>query len=155
MSLVLHQVTRRFGAQRALDDVSLHVRRGDCYGFIGHNGAGKTTAMRIVLGLQRASSGAVLLDGFDAARHPREARARLGGLIEVPGFHGALDAAENLVLLGRLGALGRAAARSEAGRLLELVGLAHVGAKPVRAFSHGMRQRLGIACALVGSSSST
>jgi ABC-type multidrug transport system ATPase subunit len=149
MSLVLHQVTRRYGSQLALERVSLHVRKGDCYGFIGHNGAGKTTAMRIVLGLQRASSGAVHIDGFDAARHPSEARARLGGLIEVPGFHGALGATENLVLLGRLGALDRTAARSEAGRLLELVGLEHVGAKPVRAFSHGMRQRLGIACALV------
>lgn len=150
MSLVLHQVTRVFGAQRALDGVSLHVQRGDCYGFIGHNGAGKTTAMRIVLGLQRASSGTVEIDGFDAALHPREARARLGGLIEVPGFHGALGAAENLVLLGRLGGMRRAEARVEAGRLLELVGLAYVGGKPVQAFSHGMRQRLGIACALVG-----
>lgn len=150
MSLVLHRVTRVFGSQRALDGVSLHVQRGDCYGFIGHNGAGKTTAMRIVLGLQRASSGTVVLDGFDAARYPREARARLGGLIEVPGFHGALSGAENLVLMGRLGGMERGAARAEAGRLLELVGLSGVGRKPVSAFSHGMRQRLGIACALVG-----
>jgi len=151
MSLVLENLTRVFGAQRALDGVSLHVRRGDCYGFIGHNGAGKTTAMRIVLGLQRATSGRVLLDGFDAVEHPREARARLGGLIEVPGFHGSLDGAENLALLARLGGMPRREARAEAGRLLELVGLPQVGSKPVRAYSHGMRQRLGIACALVGS----
>jgi ABC-type multidrug transport system ATPase subunit/ABC-type transport system involved in multi-copper enzyme maturation permease subunit len=150
MSLRLHEVTRRFGSQLALDAVSLHVRRGDCYGFIGHNGAGKTTAMRIVLGLQRADSGSVQIDGFDARAHPREARARLGGLIEVPGFHAALDGATNLGLVGRLTGLERREARAQAGRLLDLVGLPAVGRKPVGVYSHGMRQRLGIALALVG-----
>jgi ABC-2 type transport system ATP-binding protein len=66
MGLQLVSVTRRFGEQLALDSVSIHVRPGDCYGFIGHNGAGKTTAMRIALGLQRADSGRVIVDGFDA-----------------------------------------------------------------------------------------
>ena len=88
MSLRLVSVTRRFGRQAALDDVSLHVRAGDCYGFLGHNGAGKTTAMRVLLGLLRPDSGQVLIDGFDALEHPLEARARLGGLIEIPRFHG-------------------------------------------------------------------
>jgi len=150
MSLRLISLTRRFGRQLALDGVSVHVRRGDCYGFIGHNGAGKTTAMRVALGLSRPDSGRVLVEGFDAAAHPREARARMGGLIEVPGFHGALDGATNLALLGRLGGLGRSPARAEAGRLLEVVGLEGVGRKPMQAYSHGMRQRLGIAQALVG-----
>ncbi|MCP5043359.1 MAG: ATP-binding cassette domain-containing protein, partial [bacterium] len=63
------------------------VRRGDCYGFLGHNGAGKTTALRIALGLMRPISGSVIVDGVDALRDPREARARMGGLIEVPGFY--------------------------------------------------------------------
>jgi ABC-2 type transport system ATP-binding protein len=150
MSLRLIHVTRRFGAQLALDDVSIHVRAGDCYGFIGHNGAGKTTAMRIALGLQRADAGQVVVDGFDAARHPREVRARMGGLIEVPGFHGPLDGASNLVLLARLQGLSARDARTEAGRLLELVGLDHAGRKPEHAYSHGMRQRLGIAQAMLG-----
>ena len=150
MALRLHSLSLRFGSQLALDQVSIRVRTGDCYGFIGHNGAGKTTAMRVALGLQRADSGRVIVDGFDASEHPREARARMGGLIEVPGFHGALDGARNLVLLARLQGMGRAEARGEAGRLLELVGLDGVGAKPVQAYSHGMRQRLGIAQALLG-----
>ncbi len=150
MSIRLLSVTRRFGAQLALDDVSLHVRRGDCYGFIGHNGAGKTTAMRIVLGLQRPSRGAVQIDGFDSRAYPREARARTGGLIEVPGFHGQLDGATNLRLCAGLQGLTPAVGRAEAGRLLELVGLSSAGRKPVRAYSHGMRQRLGIALALLG-----
>ncbi len=150
MSLHLLSVTRRFGAQLALDSVSIHVRPGDCYGFIGHNGSGKTTAMRIALGLQRADSGQVFVDGFDALAHPREARARMGALIEQPGFHGHLDGATNLRLLGRLAGLSRERTRVETERLLELVGLAHAGAKPVQAYSQGMRQRLGIAQAMLG-----
>ncbi len=150
MALQLESVTRRYGEQLALDSVSVHVRDGDCYGFIGHNGAGKTTAMRIALGLQRPDSGRVWVDGFDAARHPSEARARLGGLIETPGFHPQLDGAANLCLLARLQGLSKQAAALEARRLLELVGLEHVGAKQVHAYSQGMRQRLGIAQALIG-----
>lgn len=150
MSLQLLSITRRFGAQLALDSVSIHVRPGDCYGFIGHNGSGKTTAMRIALGLHRADSGSVFIDGFDALRHPREARARMGGLIEQPGFHGHLDGATNLRLLARLGGMSRAEARKQSEHSLELVGLGQVGTKPVQAFSQGMRQRLGIAQAMLG-----
>ena len=151
MSLELRSVTRRFGDQLALDRVSMQVREGDCYGFIGHNGAGKTTAMRLALGLQRPDGGAVVIDGFDAARFPREARARMGALIESPGFQPGWSGTKNLVELARLQGLSRAAARSEAGRWIERVGLAHAGAKPVQAYSQGMRQRLGIAQALLGS----
>jgi ABC-2 type transport system ATP-binding protein len=151
MALRLVSVTRRFGGHAALDAVSLHVRRGDCYGFLGHNGAGKTTSMRIALGLERADAGRVIVDGFDAAAHPREARARMGGLIETPGFHGHLSGGANLVLLGRLQGFGRDEARAEAARLLAAVGLESAREKPVAAYSQGMRQRLGIAQALLGS----
>jgi len=150
MSLQLLSVSRRFGAQQVLDSVSLHVRAGDCYGLIGHNGAGKTSAMRVALGLTRPDAGEVRVDGFDARAHPREARARMGGLIETPGFHGHLDADRNLSLLARLQGLSRAEARLEVQRLLALVGLGEVGRKRVQAFSQGMRQRLGIAQALLG-----
>ena len=150
MTLRLVGVSKRFGRQTVLDAVTIHVRRGDCYGFLGHNGAGKTTALRVALGLIRPSAGTVLVDGFDGRTHPREARARMGGLIEVPGFRDGADATSNLRALARLGGLRRGAARAECARLLELVGLADVGVKPVRAFSQGMRQRLGLAQALIG-----
>ena len=91
MALILDSVTHRFGRQTALDAVTLHVERGDLYGFLGHNGAGKTTAMRIALGLMTPSAGRVLVDGFDAQRYPREARARMGGLIETPGWTGPIS----------------------------------------------------------------
>lgn len=151
MSLRLIGVSKRYGAQLALDRATIEVQRGDVYGFIGHNGAGKTTAMRIALGLVRPDSGQVLVEGFDAVRHPREARARMGGLIETPGFHGSWGGERNLEELARLGGLERLAARRAAGTWLERVGLAHAGAKRVASYSQGMRQRLGIAAALLGS----
>ncbi len=150
MALRLLSLTHRYGKQLALDNVSLCVPRGACYGFIGHNGAGKTTAIRIALGLIRPQSGRVVVDGFDAARHPREARARMGGLVEIPGFYGWWSGRKNLAILARLQGFGRREARDEAGRLLEAVGLEGAGDKHVRAYSQGMRQRLGIAQALIG-----
>ncbi len=150
MSLELAGITRRFGATTVLDGVSFSVERGDCHAFLGHNGAGKTTTMRIALGLDPNFEGSVTVDGFDAARFPREARSRLAGLIETPGFHGTLDAETNLAWLARLGGMGAREARLEARRLLGVVGLEQVAKKPVRAFSQGMRQRLGIAQTLIG-----
>lgn len=150
MSLRLVNLTKTYGRQTALDQVSLHVRRGDCYGFLGHNGAGKTTALRIALGLTPADKGRVLVDGVDAHERRADANSRLGGLIETPGFHDGLSGAANLELLAGLHGIDRRAARTECGRLLESVGLSTVGDKPVRAYSQGMRQRLGIAQALLG-----
>src|SRR5262249_34925242 len=151
MSLELRSVSRRFGDQLALDGVTMQVREGDCYGFIGHNGAGKTTAMRLALGLQRPDGGTVVVDGFDAGRFPREARARMGALIETPGFQPGWSGTKNLVELARLQGFTRSAARTQAGDWVERVGLSHAGEKPVQAYSQGMRQRLGIAQALLGS----
>ncbi len=150
MSLELAGITRRFGAATVVDHVSLTVEPGDCHAFLGHNGAGKTTTMRIALGLDPHFEGTVTVDGFDALRYPREARSRLAGLIEVPGFHGALDGETNLAWLARLGGMGARQARLEARRLLAIVGLEHAAKKPVRAYSQGMRQRLGIAQTLIG-----
>ncbi len=150
LSILVDRLNHRFSKQQALCDVTLHVRSGDCYGFLGHNGAGKTTTMRVALGLLRPDSGRVIVDGFDIAEHPREARARMGGLIETPGFHGHLSGANNLRLLARLTGMAPATARSEAQRVLDLVGLGNVGSKPARAYSQGMRQRLGLAQALLG-----
>jgi ABC-2 type transport system ATP-binding protein len=134
----------------ALDDVTLHVRPGDRYGFAGHNGAGKTTALRIALGLIRADAGAVLGDGFDASRHAREARARQGGLIETPAFYPWLSGRRNLTLLGVAHGLSRRESGAAADRLLETVGLASDGHRRVGGYSQGMRQRLGIARSLFG-----
>jgi ABC-2 type transport system ATP-binding protein len=149
MSLHLEGLTHRFGRHVALRDVSLHVRRGDCYGFIGHNGAGKTTALRAALGLLIPQAGRVVVDGFDAARYPREARSRMGGLVERPGFHGHWSGEKNLFVLGQLAGMSRTEARRGARELFQRVGLAHAGQRRVRGYSQGMRQRLGVAQALL------
>ncbi|MEZ6196608.1 MAG: ABC transporter ATP-binding protein [Planctomycetota bacterium] len=151
MSLLLRSVSRRYGAQLALDAVDLEVRPGECVGFIGHNGAGKTTAMRVALGLVEPSSGAAFVDGFAVRRHPREAHARMGALIERPSFFDGLDAGRNLRRLAAAQGLAAGERKREIERVLGLVGLAEVGGKRVGAFSQGMRQRLGIAQALLGS----
>ncbi len=150
MTLQLLQVDHRYGRHESLKGVSLELRPGDCYGFIGHNGAGKTTALRIAVGLMRPAAGRVLVDGLDLARAPREARARVGALVETTGFYPWASGRQNLVLLARLGGLARRAARVEADRRLEQVGLLEAGGRPVGAYSQGMRQRLGLAQALLG-----
>ncbi len=150
MTLQLLQVDHRYGRHASLQGVSLELRPGDCYGFIGHNGAGKTTALRIAVGLMRPAAGRVVVDGFDAARDPREARARVGALVETTGFYPWASGRQNLVLLARLGGLGRRAAGVEADRRLEQVGLVEAGRRAVGAYSQGMRQRLGLAQALLG-----
>ena len=150
MSIRLVSVSHRFGSHRALEEVSIHLRSGDCYGLVGHNGAGKTTAMRIALGLVRPQAGRVLIDGFDAARYPREARTLTGAMIEQPAFPKGVNGRANLVALARLQGMTRRAAGVEADRLLELVGLGPQARKRFGAYSQGMRQRLGLAQALIG-----
>ncbi|MHC4953771.1 MAG: ATP-binding cassette domain-containing protein [Planctomycetota bacterium] len=145
MALQLERVTHRFGNQKVLADVSLSIETGDCFGFIGHNGAGKTTAMRVMLGLLNPDEGRVIVDGFAADAYPREARVRMGALIEQAGFHPHWSGAKNLYLLARL-----AGKPADIAELLDRVGLGHAGDKPVRAYSQGMRQRLGVAQALLG-----
>ncbi len=150
MSLKLIQVDHSYGKRAALQGVNLEIHPGDCYGFIGHNGAGKTTAMRIALGLIQPTHGRVVVDGYDAHEFPLEARARMGGLIERPGFFDYWDGPRNLRMLAKLQGLDSKTIANHCDELMELVGLGHVLDLPVRAYSQGMRQRLGIAQALMG-----
>ncbi|MFO1051016.1 MAG: ATP-binding cassette domain-containing protein [Planctomycetota bacterium] len=150
MSLQLLDIDHAYGRHQSLHGVCLTVEEGDRYGFLGHNGAGKTTTMRIALGLSRQSRGKVLVDGFDAARHPREARARMGGMIEITGFYPGVCGQRNLIELARLQGMDRRTARREADRVLEQVGLSAKARSDVGTYSQGMRQRLGLAQALLG-----
>ena len=150
MSIRIVGLTRRYGRHRALDDVSLHVDDGDVYGLIGHNGAGKTTTLRTLLGLAPPPRKTVFVDGFDIRRHPTEARTRFGGLIETPGFFPRLDGITNLYRLARMQGLDRSTASRESHELIARLGLTAAGSRAVGAYSQGMRQRLGIAQALIG-----
>ena len=137
------ELTKQYGRHAAADRVSMHIQKGDIYGFIGKNGAGKTTTMKMILGMCFPTSGSIELFGRPA---DSAARARIGSLIEDPGLYRHCTAHENL----RRFALLWGVDEKEIDGLLRLVQLDNTGSKKVREFSLGMRQRLGIALALLG-----
>lgn len=138
-------LTKRYGKINVVDKVSMHVKKGSIYGFIGKNGAGKTTFMRMVSGLAEPSAGKMKLFGAEA---PERMRVRIGTLIEQPGAFGGMTAAENLELLRRSFGITE---KKRVEEMLALVGLADTGRKKVKNFSMGMKQRLGLAVSLMRS----
>jgi ABC-2 type transport system ATP-binding protein len=137
-------LTKRYGDRLAVDGVAMTVRRGEVYGFLGPNGAGKTTTLRMVLGLVRPTSGGVRLLG-QAPGSPA-VTARVGALIEGPGFYPSLSGRDNLRVLARYRGLPGSAVEDALAR----VDLAGRGADRFRSYSLGMKQRLGVASALMG-----
>ncbi|MGH8776973.1 MAG: ABC transporter ATP-binding protein [Jiangellaceae bacterium] len=138
------RLTKRYGDRPAVDGVSLTVRRGEVYGFLGPNGAGKTTTLRMLLGLVRPTSGTATVLG--AAPGSPAAVARTGALVEGPGFYPYLSGRDNLRVLARYQGLGDDAVDG----VLERVDLAARGVDRYRSYSLGMKQRLGVAAALLG-----
>jgi len=148
----LRELSRVFGRVRAVDGLSLKVPRGEIYGFLGPNGSGKTTTLKMLTGLLSPTSGEALVAG-EAVR-PGEAslelRKRVGFLAEEPAFYPWMTAREFLVFVGRLFSLGAAEADARASALLRSVDLSLRADDRIRGFSRGMWQRLGIAQALMG-----
>jgi ABC-2 type transport system ATP-binding protein len=139
-------LTRHFGKRRVVDDLRLEVPRGTVFGFLGQNGAGKTTTMRLILGLIAPSAGEVLLFGKPLER---PLLARTGALVESPGFYPFLSGRKNLVLLAK--ATGRVPEPEKAAdEALAAVELADRGTDLYKTYSRGMKQRLGIAWAILG-----
>ena len=145
-------LSKRFGETLALDRVDLVVQPGQVFGFLGRNGAGKTTALRILSGLARPTSGTAQVLGHDVTHAPDTVRARIGFLPDVPGFYPWMTAREYLEFAGRLFGLDQPTLDARAGTLLEMAGLASVTTR-VGGFSRGMKQRLGIAQALINAPS--
>lgn len=144
--LTTNAVTKQYGRQRAVNAVSIHIRQGAVYGLIGRNGAGKTTLLKMISGLAAPTEGDFSLFG-KTGQEVSEYMSRIGSLIENPGVYPNLSAPENLQL--KCLAMG-IRKKGVIGELLETVGLENTGKKKVRNFSLGMKQRLGIALALVG-----
>jgi ABC-2 type transport system ATP-binding protein len=143
-------LTKRFGRLVAVDGLDLDVREGDLFGFLGPNGSGKTTTVRILLGLVFATSGRIELLGRPMPRAAGEVLPQVGSLVEGPAFYPHLSGRANLALFDAAGpGAGRGDRRRRVGEALERVGLGAVGRRPVRAWSTGMRQRLGLAAALL------
>ena len=151
-AIELRGLTKRFGDTLALDHVDLVVRPGVVFGFLGRNGAGKTTALRILSGLARPTAGTAHVLGHDVTRMRDTVRARIGFLPDVPGFYPWMTAREYLDLAGGLFGLEPTTLEARADALLEMAGLASVTTR-VGGFSRGMKQRLGIAQALINAPS--
>ncbi len=144
--LTTNALTKSFGKHKAVNNVSIHIRQGGIYGLIGRNGAGKTTLLRMISGLCAADSGEISLFGYSGVQR-LQVMHRMGVLIENAGYFPNISAAENLKL--KCIAMG-ADYKKSVPQLLEIVGLSDTGNKAVKKFSLGMKQRLGIAFALVG-----
>jgi ABC-2 type transport system ATP-binding protein len=150
LSIETHGLTKRFGHQLAVDGVNLAVPHGSVFGFLGPNGSGKTTTIRLMLGLAAPSSGSVSVLGLDMPGRLDEVLPRVGALVEGPAFYPYLSGAANLHRLDAASRHARPATRRvRVGEALERVGLTHAAGKRVHAYSLGMKQRLGIANALL------
>jgi ABC-2 type transport system ATP-binding protein len=143
-------LTKRFGSVTAVDGIELDVPPGDIYGFLGPNGSGKTTTVRMLLGLVLPTAGTVEVLGASIPKQARAVLHRVGALVESPAAYGHLGGRANLSIFDAAGPGGpRRTRKARIDEALEQVGLAGVGRRPVKAYSLGMRQRLGIAAALL------
>lgn len=145
--LKTYNITKKYGNQVAVNNVNMTIRKGEIYGFIGQNGAGKTTLIRLITGLIHKTGGEIELLGATGENELNKSRTMVGSLIETPSFYTNMTARENLEV-SRL--VRNIPGKKCIDEVLELVGLKDVEKKKVKNFSLGMRQRLGIANAIMG-----
>lgn len=145
----LQHVTKQYGEQKAVDDLNLSIYPGEIFGLLGPNGAGKSTTILMLLGLSEPTSGKVTVCGLDSTRQPIEVKRKVGYLPDDVGFYEDRTGFENLMYTARLNRISERTAAERARYWLDRVGLADASAKPVGAYSRGMRQRLGLADVLM------
>ncbi|MBB6671348.1 ABC transporter ATP-binding protein [Cohnella nanjingensis] len=145
--LETRELTKRLGGKPVVNEVNLAIGRGEIYGFLGPNGAGKTTTIRMLLGLAKPTKGSVHIFGHDIRKERIQILRKVGSLVEYPSYYGHLSATENLEAVRRL--LG--VPKSRIGEVLSIVRLTKEADRAVKGYSLGMKQRLGIATALLGS----
>ena len=143
--LETRNLTNQYGHHKAVDSVDMHIKKGAVYGFIGRNGAGKTTCLKMISGLSKPTCGEIEMFGYKG-KDLSKVRSRVGCLIEAPGLYGNMTAYDNLNIKCKLFGIRKEGYIEE---ILRIVGLEDVGKKKTKHFSLGMKQRLGIALALV------
>lgn len=148
-TIVVNDVSKRYGKIEALKNVSLQVEQGAILGMLGPNGAGKTTLVKILSCLIKPTSGAATVAGFDVARQTRQVRSIIGLAGQSAAVDENLTGRENLVLVARLYHMSRGESRKRAGELLEQFNLVESGDRTVKTYSGGMRRRLDLAASLV------
>lgn len=146
-TIEVRNLAKRFGNFEAVKDVSFTVRKGDVFGFLGPNGAGKSTTIRCLLSLIRPNAGSIRLFGKDLQNERSAILSNVGSIIEKPDFYKYMSARKNLEVFARIS--GADVDASDIQKMLEFVGLGDRGAHKVSGFSHGMKQRLGIAQTLL------
>lgn len=146
VALQTEELTKRFGANTAVDRLTMRVERGDIYGFLGPNGAGKSTTLRMLLGLVRPTSGVIKFPVRASTWEYLRARSRVGAIIETPAFYENFSGRRNLQLLASLSG---GVSNKRVDEVLDIVDLRDRAHDPVKVYSYGMRQRLGIAQALL------
>lgn len=146
--LEIAHVSKTFGANKVIDNLSFCVPEHTIFGFVGQNGAGKTTTMKMILGLLQTDDGEIFVNGEQVRYGQTKTNKYIGYLPDVPEFYGFMTPMEYLALCGKITGLERDEIHSRADRLLELVGLDNIN-KRIQGFSRGMKQRLGIAQALL------
>ncbi|TCL58064.1 ABC-2 type transport system ATP-binding protein [Kineothrix alysoides] len=147
MELIIDRLSKQYGSRIAVDRVTLKLQKG-VYGLLGANGAGKTTLMRLICGILKPTGGSVSLDGEDVSSE--EYRSRLGYLPQDFGYYPDFTGTDFLLYMAALKGLDRTQAKRKAAELLKLVALQDAGKKKIKTYSGGMKQRLGIAQALLG-----
>lgn len=145
----LDNLCKTYGDHRAVDHLSLSIRKGEIFGLLGPNGAGKTTTILMMLGLTEPTSGAVKVCGIDPVRNPIEVKRKVGYLPDDVGFYHHMTGLENLLYTAALNRIPRAEAEKRAWELLEKVKLTDAAHKKTGTYSRGMRQRLGLADVLM------
>jgi len=143
----VEKLAKNFGSFEAVRDVSFTVNKGDVFGFLGPNGAGKSTTIRCLLSLIRLNDGTIQMFGKSYATHRYEILSKIGSIIEKPDFYNYLSAQKNLEIFARIS--GATVSTKEIHEMLEFVGLGGRGKDKTKGFSHGMKQRLGIAQTLL------
>ena len=143
----VEKIAKNFGSFEAVRDVSFTVNKGDVFGFLGPNGAGKSTTIRCLLSLIRLNAGTIQMFGKSYATHRYEILSKIGSIIEKPDFYNYLSAQKNLEIFARIS--GATVSTKEIHEMLEFVGLGGRGKDKTKGFSHGMKQRLGIAQTLL------
>lgn len=143
----VEHLSKHFGSLKAVNDISFQVNEGDIYGFLGQNGAGKSTTIRMLLTLIQPTAGKIKIFGKDLSKHRSSILSNIGAVIEKPDLYKYLSAYDNLSIFARIN--GVKADRSFLMKRLQMVGLEGRASDKVKTFSQGMKQRLGIAVALV------
>lgn len=147
--IALTGLTKQYGSFRAVDNLCLHIRKGEIFGLLGPNGAGKSTTILMMLGLTEPTSGSVEICGINATRHPIGVKRKIGYLPEDVGFYDDMTGAENLIYTARLNGIPDEEAKPKAVELMKRVGLEEQAEKKTGEYSRGMRERLGLADVLV------